>query len=185
MSPESLGEIKTDGEFREADPDNMLKYEGCYKGLDYVTLVFDDSSPITRENAELFITGEEWINSDLEGVLYQEKGGRKYVEYAFRTRSNIKGGKSEQSDTVNIARSFKLPIKEDEPMTYYRVVIAPTKGINYFNACVEKCTQTGVIECSDWTDYTYDVERECYYEDSGKWEREDEKDLKTDNMPLE
>ena len=44
VKTEDLGELRTDGDFHKVNPNNMLKYLGYYSGLDFVTLVFDQSS---------------------------------------------------------------------------------------------------------------------------------------------
>lgn len=63
--------MNNSGEFNECNPKNMLKFEGFYRGLDFVTLVFDVSSPVGLRNVELFITNKVWLQQFLEGILYR------------------------------------------------------------------------------------------------------------------
>ena len=100
VSFEDLGDIRTDGDFNKCNPKNMLKYEGFYKGPDYVTLVFDDSSPIGLRNVELFISEEVWLQQFLEGILYRREHGKKYVGFKFKT---VFHGE-EQMDTAKYSR---------------------------------------------------------------------------------
>lgn len=187
ISVDDLGDIHTDGDFNKCNRNNMLKYEGFYSGLDYVTLVFDNSSPISLRNVELFITNKVWLCSSLDGILYRKEKGKKYVEYKFAT---IFHGADNQMDTARGIREFKLPTKESEPLSYYEICILPFVGISdiEYDACVSKYTQTDVVQQSgygcEWTDYKYNVVYQYYFADSNKWETKKYNDCMTDWSPV-
>ena len=174
VKTEDLGEMRTDGEFHEINPNNMLKYLGYYSGPDFVTLVFDQSSPIGL------------LQQFHEGVLYKKENGKKYVEFKFKT---IFHNKNNQMDTAKYSREFGFPYKASEPMSYYQVCILPFRGISdvEYDACVCKYVQKAVINQSgygfNWTDYKYDLELQYYFADSDKWETAMKKDMKTDHAP--
>lgn len=186
VSVDDLGDIRADGDFNECNPENMLKYVGYYKGPDYVTLVFDDSSPISIHNVELFISEEVWVSSFLDGILYRNESGKKYVEFKFET---VFHGSS-QMDTAKGAREFKLPTKESEYMSYYEICILPFVGFSSidYDACVAEYKQNEVVEQSGygfvWKDYKYDVVCQYYFADSDNWETEKYEDRMTDLAPV-
>ena len=186
VTMEDLGEMRTDGDFHETNPNNMLKYLGYYSGLDFVTLVFDKSSPIGLRNVELFISEKCWLQSFHEGVLYRVENGKKYVEFKFKT---IIHSNNNQMDTAKYSREFGFPYKASEPQSYYQVRILPFRGISdvEYDACVCKSVQKAVINQSGygftWTDYKYDMELQYYFADSDKWETVTKKDMVTDYAP--
>jgi hypothetical protein len=186
IKTEDLGELRTDGDFHEVNPNNMLKYLGYYSGPDFVTIVFDKSSPIGLRNVELFISEKCWLQSFHEGVLYRKENGKKYVEFKFRT---IIHSNNKQMDTAKYSREFSFPYKASEPMSFYQVCILPFRGISdvEYDACVCKAVQKAVINQSgygfNWTDYKYDLELQYYFADSDKWETATKKDMKTDHAP--
>lgn len=183
VSKESLGDIRTDGDFNECSSKNMLDYKGYYKGLDYVTLVFDSSSPVGKENVDLFISEEIWINCYLEGLLYREKGGNKYITFKFETCDLQYPGHVEQFNSAKNCRYFELPTEASEPMSHYFILIDSRWGDN--DASIGECRQKEAVDQGYWTDYIYDKTAQYYYADSGKWESEISTGLMTNNMPLE
>ena len=185
VTEESLGDIRTDGDFTQCDSHNMLKYEGFYQGNDFVTLVFDESSKIDVQNVEMFVSERNWISSYLEGVLYRCEDGKKYVEYKFETLEFEHEEGMVPFDSVGRNYLYKLPTVKSEPMSYYSIMIKHGQLDPGYDCYVAECTQTSSIEQSYWTDYTYDMEIQYYHADTGKWETEKEKDCMTDNMPLE
>ena len=178
---DSLGEIVTEGEFYEVDPDNMLCYKGAYKGLDYVTLVFDSSSPVNVKNAELCVSEHRNYNYFLEGVLYQEKDGNKYITFKYETIIYENGG---QHDAARGENAFILPTKADEPMSYYYICIKPLFN-NDYEAIVSEGIQKEVVDRGYYTDYRYDETNQYYDIETNSWTEETLEDLMTDNMPLE
>ncbi|MCR5328249.1 MAG: hypothetical protein K6E12_05330 [Saccharofermentans sp.] len=186
ISVDDLGDIRTDGDFNKCNPKNMLKYEGYYRGLDYVTLVFDDSSPVGLQNVELFITNKVWLQQFLEGILYRRENGKKYVGFKFTT---IFHSANDQMDTAKYSREFRLPTKESEVMSYYEIRILPFRGFSDvdYDACVAEFKQKKVIQQSgygfNWEDYKYDVVYQYYFADSDKWETVKEKDCMTNWAP--
>ena len=162
IEEESLGEIMTEGEYCEVNPDNILSYKGTYKGPDYVTLVFDSSSPINLENVELCINEQKNYNFNLNGILYQEKDGNKYITFKYEsTQSEI---------------AFILPTKTGEPMSYYLICIKPIFYKDY-EANVSEYIQREVVERSYYTDYRYDVLTQYYDRESDSWTEEKTKIL--------
>ena len=185
VEEDSLGEIVTEGEFFEVNPDNMLCYKGAYKGLDYVTLVFDSSSPIDLENIELGISEHKYRHGYLDGILYQEKDGNKYITFKYETEFfEYPDGTVEQLDATKTAISFNLPTKAGEPMSFYLIRIKPIINTDY-DACVSEYIQKEIVEQGNWTDYRYDVRTQYYDKETDSWREENIEDLMTDNMPLE
>ena len=188
ISVDNLGDIRSDGDFNKCNPKNMLKYEGYYRGLDFVTLVFDDSSPVGLRNVELFITNKVWLQQFLEGILYRRENGKKYVEFKFST---IIHSADNQMDTAKYSRGFRLPTKEAEEMSYYSITISPLPSMAFsdlkYDAFVAEYKQKEVIQQSGygltWNDYKYDVVHQYYFADSDKWETVKEKDCMTNLAP--
>lgn len=185
VTKDSLGDIVTEGDYYEADPNNMLCYTGAYKGPDYVTLIFDGNSPIDLENIELYISEDSLLNRNLDGILYQEKDSSKYITFKYETKFlEYPDGTTEQFDSARSETSFTIPTKADEPMSYYIIRITPVPNSDY-EAFVGEFVQKEVIEQSYWTDYKYDKVIQYYDRETGSWTEESTKDLYTDNMPLE
>lgn len=185
VTEDSLGDIVTEGDYYEADSRNMLSYTGAYKGLDYVTLIFDGNSPIGLDNIEMYLSEDPLLNRNLDGILYQEKGGSKYITFKYETTFlEYPDGTTEQFDSARSENSFTIPTKADEPMSYYLISIKPVQDSDY-EAFVGEFVQKEVIEQSYWTDYKYDKVIQYYDKETGSWTEESTKDLYTDNMPLE
>ncbi len=190
VDEDSLGDIRTEGDLNECDPGNMLHYLGFYRGLDYVTIVFDDTSPIDLHNAELAAEMDSRMPARparLEGVIYRESEGKKYVTFKFLTDYYDNYGEHEQIDSVGNWSRFYFPISEDEPMSFY-YVIAEELPPQYDRAPeieVGQYIQRQEIEQSYWMDYRYDRITEAYSGNTGRWEREEVTDQMTNNMPLE
>ena len=181
IEEDSLGEIVTAGEFYEVDSNNMLRYKGAYKGLDYVTLVFDNSSPVNLENVELCISEQRNFNHFFEGILYQEKDGNKYITFKYETIIYRTGGQHEATRGVN---TFILPTNAEEPMSYYLISIKPLFHEDY-EAGVSEYIQKESVDRSYYTDYIYDVMTQYYDRETDRWTEEILEDLETNNMPLE
>lgn len=185
VTEDSLGDIVTEGDYYEADPRNMLSYTGAYKGLDYVTLIFDGNSPIGLDNIEMYLSKDSLLNRNLDGILYREKDGSKYITFKYETTFlEYPDGTTEQFDSARSENSFTIPTKADEPMSYYLISIKPVQDSDY-EAFVGEFVQKEVIEQSYWTDYKYDKVIQYYDKETGSWTEESTKDLYTDNMPLE
>lgn len=182
-------EIIIDGDFNEVDPDNMLKFKGWYKGYDFVTLVFDRSSKIEQKNVELFASEEPILsyNGHLEGVLYQEKAGLKYLTFKFNTTIlSYADGVDRQADTAAGYNFFTLPTKAGEPMSYYQIFISREREEHAMGEMINisECKQTQELDRSYYMDYRYDSKIQRY--EDGQWsDIEQYKDNETDNMPLE
>ncbi len=190
ITEDDLGDIRTDGEFVSYSPDNMLRYIGYYQGLDFVTLVFEKKSPISLHNAELYASNTDltptWPPVTVDGILYREECGKKYITFKFETRYHDKDGVQTQWDAVQGARCFMLPASETEPMSYFFINTGKShnRDENYC-ASAGRCTQKEVLERSYWTDYRFDMECDNYSVITNKWEHEISQDRITDNMPLE
>ena len=190
ITEDDLGDIRTDGEFVSYSSDNMLRYIGYYQGLDFVTLVFEKKSPITLHNAELYASNNNltpsWPPVTVDGILYREEDGKKYITFKFETRYNVSDGVQTQWDAVQGARCFILPASETEPMSYFFINTGKSyKHDENYCASVGRCTQKDVLDRSTWTDYKYDFECDNYSVITNKWEHEILKDNITDNMPIE
>ena len=164
----------------------MLGYTGAYKGLDYVTLVFESNSPINLENIELCISEDTVANCNFEGILYQVKDGKKYVMFKYETQFfEYPDGRIEQYNSAKVEKSFDFPTKAGEPMSYYFIRITPFLKSDDFEAYVCECVQKEVVEQNYWTDYKYDKHGQYYDKETDSWTDEFSQDLMTDNMPLE
>lgn len=186
FSEAELGDIRTDGDYVGCNPDNMLKLKGIYTGLDFVTLVFDASSPVEPEQVRRF--ADKHYNAYFQGVIYKNDLACKFVTYQYKTII------FEQTDT-QMKTASKLAVQfylsDEKPMSYYSVdfrgfktSVKNPKMIEY-DLCILKRKQTGVIEESYWTDYTYDDIAQYYSHATGKWTQKETFGRRTNNMPLE
>ena len=185
ITEEDLGDIITEGDYYGVNPDNMLSYMGAYKGLDYVTLVFESDSPISLENIELCISENTVFNTNFEGILYQRKDDKKFVMFKFETQIfEYPDGRIEQYNTAKIEKSFNFPTKAGEPMSYYFIRISPYIADDYY-AAVSENIQKEIVDQSYWTDYKYDSRNQYYDKETDSWTEEFLQDCMTNNMPLE
>ena len=186
FSEAELGDIRTDGDYVGCNPDNMLKLKGVYTGLDFVTLVFDASSPVEPEQVRRF--ADKHYNAYFQGVIYKNDLACKFVTYQYKTII------FEQTDT-QMKTASKLAVQfylsDNKPMSYYSIdfrgyktSVKNPKMIEY-DLCILKRIQTGVIEESYWTDYTYDEIAQYYSHETGKWTQKETFGRRTNNMPLE
>ena len=188
FSKKDLGGIRKDSLFTACSHENMLRFCGYYKGLDFVTLVFERESPI--ETDQLKRATDQGYNARLQGIIYYQDPSYKYVTYQYEPAIYEKNGEPTQKSSVNDSRfSFKLNDREAE--TYYQINIKGLQG-KYLNYDLEECdmeiryrVQKEAIEQSYWTDYRYDETRQFYHSDSEKWNTSMVRDKKTDYMPLE
>jgi hypothetical protein len=185
FSEEELGDIRTDGDYVGCNPDNMLKLKGIYTGLDFVTLVFDASSPVQPEQARRF--ADKHYNAYFQGVIYKNDLACKFVTYQYATIIHNNG--IQMKTASKLAVQFYL--NDEEPMSYYSVdfrgfktSVKNSKMVEY-DMYIVKRKQTGVINESYWTDYTYDEIAQYYSRDTGKWTQKETLDRRTNNMPLE
>jgi len=184
-----LGGIVMEGEFTSCKSDNLLKFEGYYKTLDTITLVFEASSPIDGKMCKRY--AETHYNVILQGVIYKRDLFHKYVTYQFEPFVYEKNGEEIHVDRAKM-RSVRFPISDDEPESYYYLDI---KGYRQFKGIkdelkevdmvVAKRTQKRVVEQSYWTDYVYDETSQYYNAETGKWTEKVLEDQMTNNMPLE
>ena len=185
FSEADLGDIRTDGDYVGCNPDNMLKLKGVYTGPDFVTLVFDASSPVQPEQAKRF--ADKNYSAYFQGVIYKNDLACKFVTYQYKTIIHNNG---EQMKTASkLAVQFFL--NDEEPMSYYSIdfrgfktSVKNSRMVEY-DMCIVKRKQTGVINESYWTDYTYDEFAQYYSHDTGKWTQKNTMDRRTNNMPLE
>ena len=188
FSKSELGGIRKDSRFTACSHENLLRFCGYYKGLDFVTLVFESSSPV--EPDQLQRVTDQVYNARLQGIIYYQDSSHKYVTYQYEPAIYEKNGEPTQKSSVNDSRfSFKLNDRESE--TYYQINIKGLHG-KYLNKDLEECDmeiryriQKEAIEQSCWTDYRYDETRQFYHSDTEKWNTSMVRDMKTDYMPLE
>ena len=188
FSKRELGGIRKDSRFTSCSHENLLRFCGYYKGLDFVTLVFESSSPV--EIDQLKRDAEERYNARLQGIIYYQDASYKFVTYQYEPKIYEKNGEPTQSNSVNDSR-FSFKLNDKEPETYYQINIKGLHG-KYLNKDLEECdmeiryrVQKEVIEQSYWTNYRYDETRQFYHSDSEKWNTSMVRDMKTDYMPLE
>ena len=184
-----LGGIVMEGEFTSCNSDNLLKFEGYYKTLDTITLVFDASSPINGKMLKRY--ADTHYNATLQGVIYERSFTHKYVTYQFEPFVYEKDGEEIHVDRAKM-RSVRFPVSDDEPESYYFLDI---KGYRQFKGIkdelkevdmvVAKRTQKRVVEQSYWTDYVYDETSQYYNAETGKWTEKVLEDQMTNYMPLE
>lgn len=181
-----LGDIRTDGDYVGCNPDNMLKLQGVYTGPDFVTLVFDASSPVQPEQVKRY--ADTRYNGFFQGVIYKRDLTCKYVTYQYETI--IHKQTDEQMKTAS-KLSVQFPLNDKDHESYYSVDFNGFKTRSYnpnvveYDMCIVKKTQTAVIEQSYWTDYKYDEIIQYYSHDTGKWTQKEAYDLRTNYMPLE
>ena len=188
FSKKDLGSIRKDSLFTSCSPENLLRFCGYYKGLDFVTLVFELSSPV--ESDQLKRDADERYNARLQGIIYYQDPNYKYVTYQYEPFIYEKNGEVTQTNTVN-DKFFTFKLNDKEHETYYRIDIKGLRG-KYLNKDLEPCdmviyyrVQTEVLEQSYWTDYKYDETRQFYHADTEKWNTSMVHNKKTNYMPLE
>lgn len=188
FSKSELGGIRKDSRFTACSHENLLRFCGYYSGLDFVTLVFERSSPV--ETDQLKRDAEQRYNSRLQGIIYYQDASYKYVTYQYEPSIYEKNGEPTQGRSVN-DRRFSFKLNDKEPETYYQIDVRGLRG-KYLNKDLEECDmviyyrlQTGVIEQSYWTDYRYDETRQFYHADKEKWNTSMIHNKKTNYMPLE
>lgn len=184
-----LGGIVMEGEFISCNSDNLLKFEGYYKTLDTITLVFDASSPISGKMLKRY--ADTHYNANFQGVIYKSGLMHKYVTYQFEQFSYEKDGEVIHVDKAKV-RSFRFPLSDTEPQSFYYLDIKGYRGnkgikdeLKEVDMVASKCTQTQEIEQSYWTDYMYDQILQYYNAETGKWTEKVLEDQMTNNMPLE
>ena len=188
FSKKDLGGIRKDSLFTACSHENMLRFCGYYKGLDFVTLVFERESPV--ETDQLKRATDQGYNARLQGIIYYQDPSYKYVTYQYEPAIYEKNGEPTQKSSVNDSRfSFKLNDREAE--TYYQINIKGLQG-KYLNYDLEECDmtiyyrlQTEVIEESYWTDYRYDETWQFYHADTEQWNTSMTQNKKTYYMPIE
>ncbi|MBO4450570.1 MAG: hypothetical protein J5777_08280 [Clostridiales bacterium] len=188
FSKKDLGGIRKDSRFIYCSPENLMRFRGYYRGLDFVTLVFEAASPVETE--QLRREAEERYNIRLQGIIYSQDPDYKYVTYQYEPLIyNVHGEPTQESSVNDSYFTFKLNDKESE--TYYRINIKGLRG-KYMNKDLEACEmviyhriQTEVIEESYWTDYRYNETRQFYHADTEKWNTSVIRNSKTNYMPLE
>ena len=188
FSKKDLGSIRKDSLFTSCSPENLLRFCGYYKGFDFVTLVFEASSPI--ETDQLKRDAETRYSARLQGIIYYRDPNYKYVTYQYEPFIYEKNGEVTQTNTVN-DKFFTFKLNGKEPETYYRIDIKGLRG-KYLNKDLEPCdmviyyrVQKEVLEQSYWTDYKYDETRQFYHADTEKWNTSMVHNKKTNYMPLE
>jgi hypothetical protein len=184
-----LGGIVMEGEFTRCNSDNLLKFEGYYKTLDTITLVFDASSPISGKMLKRY--ADTHYNANFQGVIYKSGLMHKYVTYQFEPFSYEKDGEVIHVDKAKV-RSFRFPLSDTEPQSFYYLDIKGYRGnkgikdeLKEVDMVASKYTQTQEIEQSYWTDYMYDQILQYYNAETGKWTEKVLEDQMTNNMPLE
>ena len=184
-----LGGIVMEGEFIRCNSDNLLKFEGYYKTLDTITLVFDASSPISGKMLKRY--ADTHYNANFQGVIYKSGLMHKYVTYQFEPFSYEKDGEVIHVDKAKV-RSFRFPLSDTEPQSFYYLDIKGYRGnkgikdeLKEVDMVASKYTQTQEIEQSYWTDYMYDQILQYYNAETGKWTEKVLEDQMTNNMPLE
>lgn len=184
-----LGGIVMEGEFTRCNSDNLLKFEGYYKTLDTITLVFDASSPISGKMLKRY--ADTHYNAIFQGVIYKSGLMHKYVTYQFEPFSYEKDGEVIHVDKAKV-RSFRFPLSDTEPQSFYYLDIKGYRGnkgikdeLKEVDMVASKYTQTQEIEQSYWTDYMYDQILQYYNAETGKWTEKVLEDQMTNNMPLE
>lgn len=184
-----LGGIVMEGEFISCNSDNLLKFEGYYKTLDTITLVFDASSPISGKMLKRY--ADTHYNANFQGVIYKSGLMHKYVTYQFEPFSYEKDGEVIHVDKAKV-RSFRFPLSDTEPQSFYYLDIKGYRGnkgikdeLKEVDMVASKYTQTQEIEQSYWTDYMYDQILQYYNAETGKWTEKVLEDQMTNNMPLE
>lgn len=184
-----LGGIVMEGEFTRCNSDNLLKFEGYYKTLDTITLVFDASSPISGKMLKRY--ADTHYNANFQGVIYKSGLMHKYVTYQFKPFSYEKDGEVIHVDKAKV-RSFRFPLIDTEPQSFYYLDIKGYRGnkgikdeLKEVDMVASKYTQTQEIEQSYWTDYMYDQILQYYNAETGKWTEKVLEDQMTNNMPLE
>ena len=184
-----LGGIVMEGEFISCNSDNLLKFEGYYKTLDTITLVFDASSPISGKMLKRY--ADTHYNANFQGVIYKSGLMHKYVTYQFEPFSYEKDGEVIHVDKAKV-RSFRFPLSDTEPQSFYYLDIKGYRGnkgikdeLKEVDMVASKYTQTQEIEQSYWTDYMYDQILQYYNAETGKWTEKVLEDQITNNMPLE
>lgn len=184
-----LGGIVMEGEFIRCNSDNLLKFEGYYKTLDTITLVFDASSPISGKMLKRY--ADTHYNANFQGVIYKSGLMHKYVTYQFEPFSYEKDGEVIHVDKAKV-RSFRFPLSDTEPQSFYYLDIKGYRGnkgikdeLKEVDMVASKYTQTQEIEQSYWTDYMYDQILQYYNAETGKWTENLLEDQMTNNMPLE
>ncbi|SCW33192.1 hypothetical protein SAMN02910456_00608 [Ruminococcaceae bacterium YRB3002] len=187
VSEDALGDIRTNGDYRSYNPDNMLCYMGYYQAEDFVTLVFGEDSPIELRNVELFVSENLTVPRTVDGILYREEDHKKYITFKFETTYIRSPYGPRLWDAVGVWRNFQLPTKESENKSYYYIVTERNGNPDYpySGAGIGECIQTDVIEQSYWTDYRFNRISEWYSAEEDAWRHEYEEDLITDYMPLE
>lgn len=180
-----LNGIVKEGDFIACNDDNLLKFQGYYKGLDYITLVFEVSSPIDAKMVKR-CAGESHSGS-LQGVIYDKDLDHEYVTFQYETFIYEKNGEVIQSDKTKTVNSFRFPLSDNEPASYYYLNIKGYSNNKYkdVDMVISLRTQTTVVEQSYWTDYKYDETIQYYNAGTEKWTQEEINDQMTDNMPLE
>ena len=188
FSKNDLRNIRKDSRFTACSPENLLRFCGYYKGLDFVTLVFETSSPV--ETDQLKRDAEQRYSARLQGIIYYQDPYYKYVTYQYEPFVYEKNGVMTQSNTVSDSY-FKFRLNDKEPETYYQINIKGLRG-KYLNKDLEECdmeiryrVQKAVVEQSYWTDYKYDETRQFYHADKEKWNTSMIHNKKTNYMPLE
>jgi len=184
-----LGGIVMEGEFISCNSDNLLKFEGYYKTLDTITLVFGASSPINGKMLKRY--ADTHYNANFQGVIYKSGLMHKYVTYQFEPFSYEKNGEEIHVDRAKV-RAFKFPLSDDEPQSYYYLNIKgyrTYKGIKdelkEVDMVVSKDTQIKELNRGYYTDYMYDEILQYYNAETGKWTEKVLEDQMTNNMPLE
>ena len=184
-----LGGIVMEGEFISCNSDNLLKFEGYYKTLDTITLVFGASSPVNGKMLKRY--ADTHYNANFQGVIYKSGLMHKYVTYQFEPFSYEKDGEVIHVDKAKV-RSFRFPVSDTEPQSFYYLDIKGYRGnkgikdeLKEVDMVASKYTQTQEIEQSYWTDYMYDEILQYYNAETGKWTEKVLEDQVTNNMPLE
>lgn len=184
-----LGGIVLEGEFTSCNSDNLLKFEGYYKTLDTITLVFEASSPINGKMLKRY--ADTHYNATLQGVIYERSFTHKYVTYQFEPFVYEKDGEEIHVDRAKV-RAFNFPLSDDELQSYYYLNIKgyrTYKGIKdelkEVDMVVSKDTQIKELDRGYYTDYMYDEILHYYNAETGKWTEKVMKDQVTNNMPLE
>ena len=184
-----LGGIVMEGEFISCNSDNLLKFEGYYKTLDTITLVFGASSPINGKMLKRY--ADTHYNANFQGVIYKSGLMHKYVTYQFEPFSYEKDGEVIHVDKAKV-RSFRFPLSDTEPQSFYYLDIKGYRGnkgikdeLKEVDMVASKYTQTQEIEQSYWTDYMYDQILQYYNAETGKWTEKELEDQMTNNMSLE
>ena len=174
-----LNGIVKEGDFIACNDDNLLKFQGYYKGLDYITLVFDASSPIDAKMVKR-CAGESYSGS-LQGVIYDKDLDH---ESTFIYEKN---GEVIQSDKTKTVNSFRFPLSDNEPASYYYLNIKGYSNNKYkdVDMVISLRTQTTVVEQSYWTDYRYDETWQFYHADTEQWNTSMTQNKKTYYMPIE